>query len=161
MGLISRQGVTERAMERTMLGVSLRDRSRRSYSQSSTSRKFGSLHPVVSTKTGNIKFWEILLRESPPKSVFGGDTLLKVLANESAIKTVGRAVGVIRMGTVRTEKVSEIALQKAPKPDCAAGGVCGGLPLARSMARCAPAVGRALPPAPRVRVPAELAERVT
>ncbi|CAB3221975.1 unnamed protein product [Arctia plantaginis] len=46
--------------------------------------------------------------------------------------------------------VSEIALQKALKPPvCAAGGLAGGLPLARSMARyarrCA-AVGGALPP---------------
>ncbi|CAH0715544.1 unnamed protein product, partial [Brenthis ino] len=59
----------------------------------------------------------------------------------------GRRWGRIERGTVRTESVSEIALQKAPKPDCA-GGLCGGEPLGRSIARCAPAVGGALPPQP-------------
>lgn len=36
---------------------------------------------------------------------------------------------------LRTERVSERALQKAPKPDWCAGGVGGGLPLGRSMSR--------------------------
>ncbi|CAH2048661.1 unnamed protein product, partial [Iphiclides podalirius] len=51
-------------------------------------------------------------------------------------------------GAVRTEIVSEMALQKAPKPEWAGEG--GGPPLARSIAvcrtRCAPAVGGALRP---------------
>lgn len=57
---------------------------------------------------------------------------------ESGVWAFGAVAVVTAAMVVRTEIVSERALQKAPKPDCAGValvGLCGGLPLGRSMAQ--------------------------
>lgn len=60
-----------------------------------------------------------------------------VCRRASAVAIVAAAVATF---VVRTEIVSERALQKAPKPDCAGValvGLGGGLPVGRSMAQVA------------------------